>query len=85
MGYSYKCYSDMCDVMKKYVNATEGAAIYGISKTRIMVLAKEAGAVYKVGKSALINTERMEEYLEQFREPARELPKHIVKKIKEKN
>ena len=32
--------------MKKYVNATEGAIIYGISKSRIMVLASEAGAVY---------------------------------------
>ena len=43
--------------MKKYVNATEGAIIYGISKSRIMVLASEAGAVYKVGNSALINTD----------------------------
>ena len=37
------------DVYKRqYVNATEGAIIYGISKSRIMVLASEAGAVYKV-------------------------------------
>ena len=40
--------------MKKYVNAVEGAAIYGLGKTRIMTLAKEEGAVYKVGNSALI-------------------------------
>ena len=57
MSYSYKCYSDTKDIMKKYVNAVEGAAIYGLGKTRIMTLAKEAGAVYKVGNSALINTE----------------------------
>lgn len=64
MSYSYKCYSDTKDIMKKYVNAVEGAAIYGLGKTRIMTLAKEAGAVYKVGNSALINTEIFESYLE---------------------
>ena len=43
MSNSYKFYSDTKDIMKKYVNATEGAIIYGISKSRIMVLASEAG------------------------------------------
>ena len=41
MSNSYKFYSDTKDIMKKYVNATEGAIIYGISKSRIMVLASE--------------------------------------------
>ena len=68
MSNSYKFYSDTKDIMKKYVNATEGAIIYGISKSRIMVLASEAGAVYKVGNSALINT-------------TRPLPKHIWNKL----
>ncbi len=76
MGYSYKIYSETKDVMKKYVNATEGAIIYSLGKTRFMALAKEAGAVYKVGNSALVNTEIFEEYLEQFHEPAQMLPKH---------
>ena len=31
MSYSYKCYSDTKDFMKKFVNAEEGAIIYGIS------------------------------------------------------
>lgn len=64
MSYSYKCYSDTKDFMKKFVNAEEGAIIYGISKSRIIVIAREAGAVYKVGNSALINTELFEKYLE---------------------
>ena len=34
MSNSYKFYSDTKDIMKKYVNATEGAIIYGISKSR---------------------------------------------------
>lgn len=64
MSYSYKCYSDTKDFMKKFVNAEEGA-------------------VYKVGNSALINTELFEKYLERFREPARELPEHTWNKLKE--
>ena len=79
MSNSYKFYSDTKDIMKKYVNATEGAIIYGISKSRIMVLASEAGAVYKVGNSALINTDIFEMYLEKFKEPTRPLPKHIIR------
>lgn len=84
MSYSYKCYSETRDVMKKYVNATEGSIIYSIGKTRFMVLAKKAGAVYKVGNSALVNTELFEQYLEQFREPARPLPKHTWIKLSQK-
>lgn len=81
MSYSYKCYSDTKEVMKKYVNATEGSIIYGISKTHLMTLVNDAGALYKVGNTALINTEIFEIYLERFREPVRPLPKHIWNKI----
>lgn len=37
MSNSYKFYSDTKDIMKKYVNATEGAIIYGISKSMYRV------------------------------------------------
>lgn len=57
MGYSYKSYSDTKEVFKKFVNAAEGQAVYGISRSHIMEMAKKAGAVYKVGNTALINTE----------------------------
>lgn len=70
MSYSYKCYSDTKEVMKKYVNATEGSIIYSLGKTRFMALAAEAGAIYKVGNSASVNTEMFENYLEIFREPS---------------
>ena len=83
MGFSYKSYPETKDIMKKYVNATEGAIIYGISKSHLMTLVNEAGALYKVGNTALINTEIFEEFLEQFREPARPLPKHVWNKVKE--
>lgn len=83
MGHSYKTYSETKDVMKKYVNATEGAIIYSISKTHLMTLVNEAGALYKVGNSALINTEIFEKYLEKYREPARPLTKHVWKELRE--
>lgn len=54
MGYSYKSYSDTKEVFKKFVNAAEGQAVYGISRSHIMEMAKKAGAVYKVGNTALI-------------------------------
>lgn len=84
MSYSYKSYSETKEMMKKYVNASEGAVIYGIGKTRFMDLAKEAGAIYKVGKSALVNTSLFEEYMERFREPARPLPKHVWSNLSSK-
>ena len=77
MAYSYKTYSDMKDVMKKYVNATEGSIIYSLGKTTFMTMAKDAGAIYTVGASALVNTEIFEEYLEKYHENPIPLPKHV--------
>lgn len=85
MAYSYKTYSETKEVMKKYVNATEGSIIYSLGKTRFMALAKEAGAIYKVGASALVNIEVFESYLEQFHENARPLPKHVWNNVKSEN
>ena len=44
MAYSYKTYSDMKDVMKKFVNASEGSVIYSLGKTRFMTLTEEVAA-----------------------------------------
>ena len=45
MGYSYKSYSDTKEVFKKFVNAAEGQAVYGISRSHIMEMAKKAEQV----------------------------------------
>lgn len=78
----YKRMGNLNLVTKKYVNAMEGQAMYSISKSRFMEIAKSAGAIYKVGKSALVNTEIFEAYLEQYREPTVPVPKHFVDKAK---
>lgn len=62
----------------------EGTLIYNIGRHRFIEMAREAGAVYKVGMSALINTEVFEGYLERFRENPVPLPKYIVDKNKMK-
>lgn len=53
---------------KKYVRYEEGAELYSMSINSFTKLAREAKAVYKIGKMVLVNTELFEEYLEFFRE-----------------
>lgn len=52
---------------KKFVRYKEGAELYSIGLTKFQCLAKEAGAVYKIDKVALVNTEILDRYLESFR------------------
>lgn len=50
----------------RFLRYREGAAVYGMSQSSFEKLAKEAGAVYKVGKMALVRVEILDAYLEQF-------------------
>ena len=52
---------------KKFVRYQEGAELYSIGLTKFQELAKEAKAVYKIDKVALVNCEIFEKYLETFR------------------
>ena len=45
----------------------EGAEKYSLGLTKFQELAKEAKAVYKIDKVALVNCEIFERYLETFR------------------
>ena len=53
--------------VKKYVRYKEGAEIYSISQSLFERLAKQSGAVYKIGRAALVNCEIFDKYLESFR------------------
>lgn len=53
---------------KKFVRYQEGADKYSIGITKFKALAREAHAVYKVDKIALVNCEIFERFLETFRE-----------------
>ena len=52
---------------KKYVRYQEGADMYSISLRKFQDLAKDAGAIYKVGKMVLVKVDIMDAYLETFK------------------
>lgn len=51
---------------KKFVRYAEGAMLYSLGLHTFQEIAKEAGAVYKVKRCVLVNTEKVDEYLENF-------------------
>ena len=51
---------------KKYVRYKEGAVLYSMGLHTFQVVAKEAGAVYHVKRLVLVNTEKVDQYLEHF-------------------
>lgn len=68
MGFQRKNVEETRNYAKKFVRYQEGAEKYSIGLTKFQELAKEAHAVYKVDKIALVNCEIFEKYLESFRE-----------------
>ena len=67
MGYARKDVEKTKKLAKKFVRYQEGAELYSIGLTKFQELAKEAKAVYKIDKVALVNCEIFEKYLETFR------------------
>lgn len=55
------------DKEKKFVRYQEGAEIYGMSLRKFQTIAKDAEAVYKVGKMALVKVDIIDAYLETFK------------------
>ena len=50
--------------MKKWVRYDEGAVLYSMGINSFMELAKEAKAVYRIKRICLVNTEKLDEYIE---------------------
>ena len=53
---------------KKYVRYAEGAELYSMGLHSFQSLAKDAGAIRKVKGVVLVNTEKIEEFIESFEE-----------------
>ena len=49
---------------KKWVRYKEGAVLYSMGIHTFMDLAKEAKAVYHIKRIVLVNTEKLDEYIE---------------------
>lgn len=52
---------------RKYIRYKEGARLYSMCQTKFERLARDAKAVIKIDKVALVNIDKFEEYLETFR------------------
>ena len=51
---------------KKFVRYDERAKIYSMGLHTFQNLAKEAGAIYRIKRVVLVNTDIIDEYLENF-------------------
>ena len=51
---------------KKFVRYTEGCVLYSMGLHTFQEVAKEAGAVYHVKRLVLVNTDKVDQYLEHF-------------------
>ena len=66
MGYSRKDVERTKLNSKKFVRYQEGAEKYSLGLTKFQELAKDAKAIYKIDKIALVNCDIFESYLESF-------------------
>ena len=55
------------DELRKFIRPKEATRIYSLSRTFIEQIARESGAMYKIGKVVLINVKVFDEYLERCR------------------
>lgn len=53
---------------KKFVSYQEGKDLYSVGLHTFEQMAKDAGAVYHIKRRVLVNTEIMDEYMENFRD-----------------
>lgn len=51
---------------KKFVRYKDGAELYSLGIQNFMKIAKEAGAVRKIRGTVLVNTEKLDEYIDSF-------------------
>ena len=70
MGYARKDVEKTKKMAKKFVRYQEGAELYSISHKKLFELASDAGAIYRIDGTVLINRDIFDDYLERFHEPA---------------
>ena len=54
---------------RKFLRYQQEEIVYSLSHKKLMQLASDAGAIYRMDGIALINREIFDEYFERFREP----------------
>lgn len=64
---------------KKYLRYKEAEIVYSIQHKKLLELADDAGALYRIDGYVLINRDIFDEYLEQFRQPPKTKGKAVPK------
>lgn len=80
MNENYKPITSMKEVpdrlrklQRQYLRYQQAMLIYSMSHKKILELATDAGAIYRIDGTVLINREIFDEYLERFHEPPRKI------------
>lgn len=55
---------------KQFLRYKDAEIVYSLQHKKLMELASEAGAIYRMDGTVLINRDVFDEYLERFREPS---------------
>ena len=62
-------------LQRKYLRYQQAELVYSLSHKKLMELAIDAGAIYRIDSTVLIDREIFDAYLERFHEPARKVRK----------
>lgn len=67
-------------LQRKYLRYQQAELVYSLSHKKLMELASDAGAIYRIDSTVLIDREIFDAYLERFHEPARKVHKEAGEK-----
>ena len=67
------------ELVRLLLGHKDAEIVYSLQHKKILELASEAGAIYRMNGTVLINRDIFEEYLERFHEPSTLLPKEEQK------
>lgn len=67
-------------LQRKYLRYQQAELVYSLSHKKLMELASDAGAIYRIDSTVLIDREIFDAYLERFHEPARKVRKEVGEK-----
>ena len=68
MYYNQQKRSEVKEEARRFLRYQQAEIVYSLSHKKLMELANDAGAIYRMDGIVLINREIFDEYLEQFHE-----------------
>lgn len=68
--------TDYSSIRVKFIRPDEGIKMYRMSRSTLLKLSREAGALFKIGRMCLIEKDDFNAYLEKFKVPKGMLEYH---------